>query len=268
MKTLSRRVGAPLFAALLFCAAACTPRHAAPEMVTVTGRVTDFDGQPLDSVTVSWMDPAFGGRYYTLTDADGRYAARIPKGRYAYAGGIDMAEYPNAGSTLPEADQRLEYWAWNFVADRDTVCDFRYHRMEVYGVNAFRIQGAAPGYTLYFRPMSLTRFQQWHAAGTPAGCAALAPPLDRAAVEVEIDGERAEILMAQEVREYFSADTWSNAYLLFVALPATNGARKVFRIVVEDLDNGDKGEATCMLEERTGDEYVWPEGEVDATYRE
>lgn len=246
-----------------FALTACT--SAGPEMIIVTGRVTDYAGNPLDSVTVGWLNPAFSGQYYATTDADGRYAARIPKGRYAYAGGIDMAEYPNAGSVLPAAEQRLEYWHWNFLAERDTVSDFRYHRLEVYGVNAFQIQGAAPGYTLYFRPMSLTRSQRWERAGRPAGNAALAPPIDSARIEVTIDGERVAVRMAQQVKEYFGEGSWSGAYLLFVDRPKENSAVKNFRIVMEDLGNGDKGEAIYTLEEQT--DYVWPEGEIDANYK-
>lgn len=249
---------------LFVCAAlvltACAPKGL--ETVTISGRVTDYDGNPIDSVTVSWLNPAFNGHYYATTDVDGRYTARIPKGRYAYAGGINMAEYPNAGSTLPEAEQRLEFWAWNFMADRDTTLDFRYHRLEIYGVNAFQVQGAAPGYTVYFRPMSLTRSQRWTRAGKPAGDAGLAPAIDSAKIDVTIDGEPVAIRMAQQVKEYFDEGSWSGAYLLFVDRPKENRAPKTFRIVMEDLGNGDKGEAIYMLEEQT--DYIWPEGEIDA----
>lgn len=249
--------------AVLAFAACASQIPETPETVTISGRVTDFDGNPIDSVTVSWLNPAFSGHYYTTTDADGCYTACIPKGRYAYAGGINMTEYPNAGSTLPEADQRLEFWAWNFIADRDTTFDFRYHRLEVYGVNVFQVQGAAPGYTVYFRPMSLTRSQRWTRDGKPDGAAALAPPIDSARIEVSINGEPVEIRIAQEVKEYFGEDSWSNAYLLFVDRPKAKSAVKNFRIVMEDLGNGDKGEAVYTLEEQR--DYVWPEGEIDAT---
>lgn len=237
------------------------------EYVVIDGHVTDYEGRPLENVNVNWQNPAFNGNYFTLTDSTGYYCARIPKGRYHDAGAINMDEYPNAGSTLPEADQRLEYWAWNFLADRDTTIDIRYHRMEVYGVNAFQIQGAASGYTVYFRPMSLTRCQAWEQAGEPVGFAALAPTIDKAAIEVSINGAPVKIKMAQEVKEYFSDDTWSNAYLLTVDRPAKEQTVQHFQIVVEDLENGDKGEATYMLEEKTGRDFVWPEEEIDATYR-
>lgn len=237
-----------------------------PTTVVVTGRVTDFDGNPLDSVTVSWMNPAFDGQYHTTTDADGRYAARLPKGRYAYSMGLNLSEYVN-GSTLSEADQRLEYWHWNFLAERDTTIDLRYHRLEVYGVNAFRTLWAASGYTLYFRPMSLTRFQRWVRAGKPAGDNGLAPPIDSARIEVTIDGQPVEIRLAQEVKEYFDDANFSGAYLLTVDRPKIDRPVKTFRIVMEDLANGDKGEAAYTLEEKCADEYVRAEGKIDATYK-
>lgn len=256
----------PVLFLVLLAFAACASRQS-PETVVVSGRVTDFDGNPIDSVTVGWMNPAFNGQYYATTDADGRYCARIPRGRYAYAGGINMAEYPNAGSTLPDAAQRLENWHWNYIAHRDTTFDFRYHRLEVYGLNAFQVQGATPGYTVYFRPMSLTRSQAWTRAGMPAGDNGLAPSIDSARIEVTIDGEPVKIRMAQQVKEYFDDANWSGAYLLFVDRPKADSPVKTFRIVMEDTGNGDKGEATYTLEEKSAADYIWPEGEIDANYK-
>lgn len=254
---------------MLFCAmlalAACTQSR--QETVLISGRVTDFDGKPVEGATVGWMNPNFSGQYYAFTDADGRYCARIPKGRYAYVSGMDNDEYAKF-STLDEADQRLEFWHWNFVADRDTTFDFRYHRLEVYGVHAFQVPGATPGYTLYFRPMSLTRYQRWMRDGQPAGDNALAPSIDSAKIEVSIDGQPVAVRMAQQVKEYFDANNWSGAYLLFVDRPEKDLPVKTFRIVMEDLTNGDKGEATYTLEERTRKDWVWPEGEKDVTYKQ
>lgn len=249
--------------------AACGGNHAADEteFVVIDGHVTDFQDRPLGNVNVLWQNPAFNGKYFTLTDSTGYYRARIPKGRYHNTGAINMDEYPNAGSTLPEADQRLEYWAWNFFADRDTTIDIRYHRMEVYGLNIFQIQGAMPGYTIYFRPMSLTRSLEWMKKDTQDGFAALGPDIEKAAIEVYINGESVEIKMAQQVKEYFGDDSWSNAYLLFVELPKNKRPIEWFHIVVEDLENGDKGEGTYMLERNSVNNYIWPDGEIDVTYR-
>ena len=53
-------------------------------------------------------------------------------------GAINMSTYPHTVKPgLAEKDQRLEFWAWNFIADRDTTLNIRYHRMEVYGLRIF-----------------------------------------------------------------------------------------------------------------------------------
>ena len=67
-------------------------------------------------------------------------------------GALNMDEYIIANSTLPEKDQRLEFWGWDFIADRDTTLNIQYHRMEAYGLRAFesRVQhlliGVCPSY--------------------------------------------------------------------------------------------------------------------------
>ena len=164
------------------------------------------------------------------------------------------------------ADQRLEFWAWDFIADRDTTLDIRYHRMEVYGLRVFRIPGAMPCYQIFVRPMSLTRFQQMEASQTQhaqdvsnieqgaarddARAVRLAPTLNRLKATVWIDGEEVPILMKQEIKEYFSADEWGNAYLLTVDRPKqdTDLPYHVFKVELEDLDNGDRGEGLYYME--------------------
>ena len=90
------------------------------DSVTINGRVTDYDNHPLDNVSVSWARPDFSEVSVTLTDKNGNYSIRIPKGKYHSMGALNMDEYIIANSTLPEKDQRLEFWGWDFIADRDT----------------------------------------------------------------------------------------------------------------------------------------------------
>lgn len=83
-------------------------------------------------------------------------------------GAINMSTYPHTVKPgLAEKDQRLEFWAWNFIADRDTTLNIRYHRMEVYGLRIFHIPGGMPTYQIYVRPMSLTRTLQWQKKKNP-----------------------------------------------------------------------------------------------------
>lgn len=220
------------------------------DSVTISGWVTDYGGNPLDSVSVNWLTNRFSEVKAVLTNEDGYYEAKIPKGRYYAMGALNMSKYIIAGSTLPEDDLRLEFWAWNFIADRDTVFNIQYHRLEVYGVNVFRIQGAVPGYTIYCRPMSLTRYLVYSKNKVPEGT--LAPHLEQLDVKVTINGVEVPVRMKQEVLEYFGHGESSNAYMFFVDLPKNKGnlPYDVFRIQLSDLENGDKGEATYFLEKK------------------
>lgn len=68
-------------------------------------------------------------------------------------GAINMSTYPHTVKPgLAKKDQRLEFWAWNFIADRDTTLNIRYHRMEVYGLRIFHIPGACPPIRYMFDP--------------------------------------------------------------------------------------------------------------------
>lgn len=84
------------------------------DSVTINGRVTDYDNHPLDNVSVSWARPDFSEVSVTLTDKNGNYSIRIPKGKYHSMGALNMDEYIIANSTLPEKDQRLEFWGMGF----------------------------------------------------------------------------------------------------------------------------------------------------------
>lgn len=261
---------------LLLTAAAA--RAQSRDSVTISGRVTDYEGRPISSCSVMWQDPSFNDIAVVQTDQEGRYTARIPKGRYQSMAAIRLDTYPHtAAKDCPEADQRLEFWAWNFIADRDTTLDIRYHRMEVYGLHAFHIAGGMPTYQLFVRPMSLTRFLQWtkqgkeavhgedlsriqqKAASEQAQAVRTAPPADKLKATVWIDGEKVSVLMMQEIKEYYSADEYGNAYLLTIDRPkhtSTTLPYQVFKVELEDLDNGDRGEGLYYMEK---EEYIQKE---------
>lgn len=124
------------------------------DSVTIRGQVTDYNGQPIDSCSIFWQSPSFDDIKQAITDKNGYYTTRIPKGKYQSMGAINMSTYPHTVKPrLAEKDQRLEFWAWNFIADRDTTLNIRYHRMEVYGLRIFHIPGGMPTYQIYVRPM-------------------------------------------------------------------------------------------------------------------
>lgn len=250
---------------LLFAAGMCTPAMAqagSPDAgetvntVKIYGHVTDYEGNPLPNVSVGWGTPHFKEVIDVFTDDEGYYEVRVPVGHYFSMGAINMDHYPVFNRDMDPEQARLEFWGWNFIADRDMEFDLQYHRMEVYGLNVFRIQGGTPVYTIYCRPMSLTRSQGYDPAVTPH--ANLAPSPENLAVEVTIDGEQVEVLAKEELREYWGEGLSSNAYIFTVALPKNDPGKpySIFRVRLTDLENGDKGEATYFYEFK---DYVWDE---------
>lgn len=255
---------------LIVCSATYAQQQ---DSVTIRGRVTDYNGQPIDSCSVFWQDPSFNDIKEAITDKNGYYTALIPKGKYQSMGAINTSTYPHtAKAGLSEADQRLEFWTWDFIADRDTTFDIRYHRMEAYGIRIFHIPGGMPTYQIYVRPMGLTRTLQWVKETKPesfnrsqnlstppqqqevsqhAKSTLLAPPADKLKAVVWIDGEEMPVLMKQEIKEYFDANEWGNAYLLTVAMPKKPKKGlpyRIFKVELTDLENGDRGEGLYYME--------------------
>lgn len=255
---------------LLFCSLSYAQQQ---DSVTIRGRVTDYNGQPIDSVSVWWQSPRFNLIVDVTTNKDGYYTARVPKGKYQSVTSIYLPTYAHVAmkSGLPEAEHRLEFWAWDFIADRDTTLDMRYHRMEAYGLRAFRIPGGTPSYQIYVRPMSLTRTYEWMKAAQPTAMQngvdlsnierqaqskdakerQMAPHSEQLKVTVWIDGEEVPILIKQEIKEYANANEYTNAYLLTVDLPKhpkEGLPYRIFKVELEDLGNGDRGEGLYYME--------------------
>lgn len=58
----------------------CTAVYAQQQdSVTIHGRVTDYNGQPIDSASVWWQNPQFNDIIEAITDKDGHYTAVYPK---------------------------------------------------------------------------------------------------------------------------------------------------------------------------------------------
>ncbi len=130
----------------LVCSSICVK---AQEMVTIHGQVTDFNTNPIDSVTIRLKNQSFANLYSTVTDRKGHYTLKVPKGNYYCLYAINLDHY---GKT------KLEYWTWNVPALNDLEINPQYERMEIYGMNVFEPQvSPCETYMIYFRPMSLTK---------------------------------------------------------------------------------------------------------------
>lgn len=135
-----------LFAIAVLIVSACIKES---EKFVITGKVTDFNGQPIDSVTIQLKNRSFKSMYETLSDSNGNYSLEVNKGNYYCLYAIKLSEY---------RVNRLEYWAWNVPVYDDLVINPQYERMEIYGINVFEPQVTPhETYMLYFRPMSLSK---------------------------------------------------------------------------------------------------------------
>lgn len=80
-----------------------------------------------------------------------------------------------------------------------------------------------------------------------------APHADQLKATVWIDGEEVPVLMKQEIKEYYEADEYGNAYLLTVDRPKhmTDLPYHIFKVELEDLEYGERGEGLYYMEKDT-----------------
>ena len=127
----------------------CTKQNNVYEL---SGTVTDFNGNPIDSVTVKLMNEKFEIIYQTLSDQEGHYRLDVKKGDYYCLYAIKLSDYRVS---------KLEYWNWNVPVHQNMTINPQYDRMEIYGINVFEPQVTPQEtYMIYFRPMSLSKSLQ------------------------------------------------------------------------------------------------------------
>jgi hypothetical protein len=212
------------------------------KMVTIKGKVTDFSGKPIVSAMIEAKSKSFEMKYHAFSDKNGNYSISVDEGTYIGISCVRMADY---------AKSNLEFWAWNVPAVNDMTINMRYERLEVYGLNVFKIQGAHRGYTIYCRPMSLTRYLEWEKNPTPL--MNLAPNPDKMRVEVTVNGSSVKVNMVEKVKEY-AGKQQTEGYVIYTDLGATTSKPyDEIRVTITDLENGDKGEAVYY---RPKDKYV------------
>jgi len=108
------------------------------DKITISGQVTDFDGNPIDSCLVRLCHKNFNLVYETYSDEKGYYALKdVEKGYYMALMAIRPKEYPrpifvSPDEVVSDEKKRFEYWAWNVIADKDLTINPRYHRLELY----------------------------------------------------------------------------------------------------------------------------------------
>jgi len=241
-----------ILAFLLFCVVHCIN---AQETITISGQATDFEGNPIDSCVVQVLDRSFEPLYEVYTDTNGHYKIEnVEKGKYMGIYAIRPKEYPR-DNAVPEKDMRLEFWAWNIIADRDLTINPRYHKLELYGTTVFEKLGNNSGYFVYFRPMSVTRYlsyskenyldkQKMEKMGVNIS---VNPELLN--VKVFADGELLKINSIQPIEE-FDEDITITGYIVQVDAPKVKTEKPyiIFRVEAENKEHNEKGENLYFYE--------------------
>jgi hypothetical protein len=234
---------------------AAVSANAQENTITISGRVTDFDGRPIDRCEVSLGHADFTEAYTAVTDKDGYYSMpNVEKGKYASLCVMRPEEYPRP-PMVPEEDMRLEYWAWNIIADRDLTINPRYHRLELYGTTVFKSWGGYPGMIIYTRPMSLGRHISYGEAMYGDKSASEAAQVDISAEPEDISFQVWADDVPLTVRSVQPVDEWvgggrQKAYLIYVDNPTVRADRfRIFRVAAfNSAQGGEWGENACFYE--------------------
>lgn len=247
-----------LFVVLLLFSACCSNQQLDKEKtITISGIVTDFNNQPIDSSIVQIKHSDFTNLYETYTDKNGYYAIEVEKGNYMALFAMRPKEYPRANA-IPEAEMRLEYWAWNIVADRDLEINPRYDKLELYGTTVFNNFGGYNGFFIFFRPMSVTKYisyskEMYLNKGEMEKIADISIKPEHLKVNVYADDELLKINSIQAIEEFGGENNITiTAYIVQVDAP-TNKTDKpyiIFRVEAENTEHHEKGENIYFYEKK------------------
>jgi len=138
-----------LFGCILMTLLSCTKQNGEYK---ISGKVTDFNGTPIDSALIKLMNEKFETVYETLSDQKGNYSMKVKEGNYYCLYAIKSRDYRVS---------KLEYWNWNVPIHQNMTINPQYDKMEIYGINVFEPQvSPQETYMIYFRPMSLYKSLQ------------------------------------------------------------------------------------------------------------
>jgi len=135
---------------LLFSALLLSSAFACNASITITGKVTDKNGQPVSKCDVffnanAWIDD---DSIHVQCDASGNYSAVIEPGLYNSVYVCDEELYGKS---------KLEFWGWNLTFNESQVLNAQFDTMEVYSLATWASNGGSNSMFASFRPMSLAK---------------------------------------------------------------------------------------------------------------
>ena len=224
--------------------------------IVISGKVTDFNGTPIDSCVVQLLHRDFSIAYKTYTDKNGNYALNnVEKGKYMAMYAIRPKEYPRCNA-VPKKDMRLEYWAWNIIADKNLTINPRYDKLELYGTTVYQVYGGFPKLFIYFRPMSLTKYISYPDSifldkSKAEKSADISVKPENFDIKVYADDEPLKVRSIQTIKEYEGEDSPSMlGYIIQVDLPKSRPQKPyiIIRVVGDNKEYHEKGENIYFYE--------------------
>lgn len=176
------------------------------------GHVKSKNNTPIAGAKIEIKNNSFATIYCTESNEEGYYQFDIPEGKYPFLTAVK--DY---------TVNYLEYWCQNIPLLENTSLDISFDTLEIYGLHIFSVKGAGNGLMIYFRPMSLVKFQE--------GNENIAP--DDISIRVEVDGKETAIIAKNTVVEV-AADREMTAYLIQVE--GTDAWNKI-EIQIVDADS-------------------------------
>ncbi len=189
----------------------------------IDGYITDKNRTPVEGASVEIKGENFYTVYETQSDENGHYLFDIPSGKYPFL--IAVKDY---------GVKNLEYWCQNIMLTEDMSLDISFDKLEIYGLHAFTVKGAYPALMIYFRPMSLEKFQR--------GEKDIAPEIER--IKITLDGKELPLLVKNRVMESIGEGALT-AYLIQADRIGDKGAWHRLDVKIWD-ENDNFGMATIF----------------------
>ena len=179
------------------------------------GYVTDKNKWPIANALVEIKGENFVTLFSTESKEDGYYVLDIPKGQYPF-----LTAVKDYGVNY------LEYWCQNISLQADMSLNVSFDKLEIYGLHAFSVKGAGNSLMVYFRPMSLPKFQQ--------GMLDIAP--EDIVIKATIDNQEMRVINTNVVKE-FAGGRELTAYLIQVETGERNIPWHKLDLQIADIDN-------------------------------
>ena len=179
------------------------------------GYVTDKNELPITNALVEVKGDNFVTLFSAESNNEGYYKLDLPAGKYPF-----LTAVKDYGANY------LEYWCQNISLQADMSLNVSFGKLEIYGLHVFTVKGAGNSLMVYFRPMSLPKFQQ--------GIQDIVP--DDIFIKATIDNQEMRVINTNMVKE-FAGGRELTAYLIQVETSKSNIAWHKFDLQITDADN-------------------------------